>query len=139
MEKLSSVLNKYLVKQEDSVLQEKLQFYQSCDLGGIRVFMKAEEKPGRKFFELDTVENLKTNFRNKVIIEYPTLYVLLKEHADSYDVIDSDAEDEKDTIKSGKTIVDNIIKSAEKDEGLYKSLKNLLFISEYSDEELSDE
>lgn len=34
-------------------------------------------------------------------------------------------------------IVNNIIRSAEEDDSLYSSLKNLLFLSEDSDEELS--
>lgn len=41
--------------------------------------------------------------------------------------------------KPGKEVVEKIIKKAEKEEHLYTSLKNLLFISEYSDEELSHE
>lgn len=43
------------------------------------------------------------------------------------------------TCSNSSNIVDNIIKSAESDDGLYSSLKNLLFISEYSDEEFSAE
>lgn len=39
--------------------------------------------------------------------------------------------------KPGNEVVEKIIKKAAKEENLYKSLKNLLFISEYSDEELS--
>lgn len=88
-EKLGSILNKYFVKQENSVLQEKLQFYQSTNLSGIRLFLKAEECPGKKFYELDSLASIKENLKEKVIIEYPTIYVVLKHHADSYEVIDS--------------------------------------------------
>lgn len=139
-EKLSSVLAKYFTKQEDPVLQEKLQFYQSSDISGVRLFLKAEEKSGRKFFELDPTESIKDNLRHKVIIEYPTIHVVLKQHSDCYEVIDSDNEDDNDEVdKTGNQVVESIIKKAEKDENLYKSLKNLLFISEYSDGELSPE
>lgn len=40
-------------------------------------------------------------------------------------------------MKSGNEVVANIVNNAENDESLYRSLKNLLFVSEYSDEELS--
>lgn len=130
------------MKQEDPVLQEKLQFYQSSDISGVRLFLKAEEKSGKKFFELDPSESLKENLRHKIIIEYPTIHVVLKQHSDCYEVIDSDDEEDDDNNvvdKTGNQVVENIIKKAEKDENLYKSLKNLLFISEYSDGELSPE
>lgn len=39
----------------------------------------------------------------------------------------------------GNKVIEKIIKKAEIDENLYTSLKNLLFVSEYSDEELSPE
>lgn len=89
MEKLGRILNKYFTKQEDSVLQEKLQFYQSTDMSGIRLFLKAEERPGRKFYELDISASIKENLRGKIIIEYPTIYVIPKDHSDSYEIIDS--------------------------------------------------
>lgn len=140
-EKLGSVLTKHLVKHEDNVLQEKLQFYQSCNLSGISLLLKAEERSGKKFYELDSSASLKENFKGKVIIEYPTIYVILKHHANSFDIIDSDDEDGDGNAdhKPGSDVVEKIIKKAEKDENLYKSLKNLLFISEYSDGELSQE
>lgn len=50
---------------------------------------------------------------------------------------DEDGSDNKDNLKIGNKVVENIICKAENDESLYKSLKNLLFISEYSEEELS--
>lgn len=88
-EKLGRILNKYFIKQEDSVLQENLQFYQSANLSGIRLFLKAEEQPGKKFYEIDSSASIKENLKGKVIIEYPTIYVVLKHHANSYEIIDS--------------------------------------------------
>lgn len=40
--------------------------------------------------------------------------------------------------KLGSQVVDQLLVKAENDDNLYMSLKNLLFISEYSDEEKSD-
>lgn len=157
-ERLISILRKYFVKQEDAVVQEKLQYYQSHDVTGIRIFLKAEECVGNKYYELDPTETLKENFKNKTIIEYPTLYIVLKEHASLFTLVDEGKivenvnvnkllivvnhfleESMKETSNGSGNIVDNIIKNAETDDSLYSSLKNLLFISEYSDGELSDE
>lgn len=140
-DKLGSVLNKYLQKQDDAVLQEKFQYYQAAGISGLKLFLKAEQKPGRKFYELDYTDTIKECLAKKLIIEYPTIHVLLRDHGCAYDVIDSDDEGEshnKDGLKTGNDVVEKILNKAETDENLYKSLKNLLFISEYSDEELSE-
>lgn len=88
-EKLGSVVNQFLVKQEDPVLQEKLQYYQAADVSGLKLLLKAEQKSGKKFFELDYTLSIKENLVNRLIIEYPTIHVVLKEHAAGYDIIDS--------------------------------------------------
>ncbi|CAH1126376.1 unnamed protein product [Ceutorhynchus assimilis] len=137
-EKLGTVVSKYLLKQEDSVLQEKLQYYQAADISGLKLYLKAEQKSGKKFYELDYTLSLKENLAKKLIIEYPTIHVMLKDHGNGYAVIDSDEEDANnltEDYKTGNEVIENLIKRAESDESLYKSLKNLLFISEYSDEE----
>ncbi|KAF5302696.1 hypothetical protein FQR65_LT08438 [Abscondita terminalis] len=138
-ERLSNLVSKYLVAQDDLALQEKLQYYQAVNLPGIRLFLKAEQKSGNKFYELDPLESLKDNLRKKVIIEYPTIHVVLKEHSHVYDVLDSDDEAEAvANVCNGKDLANRIIKSAEREDSLYSSLKNLLFISERSDENDSD-
>lgn len=38
-------------------------------------------------------------------------------------------------IKSGQEVINKIIKKSESDDSIYESLRNLLFINEYSDEE----
>ncbi|KAF2894344.1 hypothetical protein ILUMI_11822 [Ignelater luminosus] len=138
--KLSNLLHKYMVLQEDKTVQQKLQYYQAVDLPGIKLYLKAEEKAGCKFYELDPLRNLKDNLKNKIIIEYPIIHIVLKEHSSSYDILDSDDDENMDVeTLNGKQVVDQIIKKAEKEESLDNSLKNLLFVSELSDEEISDE
>lgn len=159
-QKLSLVLQKYLVKQDDETLQEKLQYYQAVDLPGIHLYLKAEQKAGKKFYEVDASDTLTECLRRKLVIEYPTIHVVLKGHESLYNVIDTgrnlgycpvvirincnyvvDDENEQmetDEIKSGKEVVDRIINNAEDEDSLYRSLKNLLFVSEYSDDELSN-
>lgn len=88
-EKLGSVLHKYFTKQDDDVIQEKLQYYQACDATGVRVFLKAEQCAGNQYFEADLGESVRENLRNKIIVEYPTFYVVFKEHAGVFNVIDT--------------------------------------------------
>ncbi|EEZ97683.1 box C/D snoRNA protein 1 [Tribolium castaneum] len=134
--RLSKILDKYLSKQGD----EALQYYQAANLPGLRILLKAELKSGKKFYELDPSYTLRECLKNRVIIEYPTIHLVLKDQAIFYDIVDSD--DEEDTkaelqkqIKSGQEVINKIIKKSESDDSLYESLRNLLFINEYSDEE----
>ncbi|KAB0802488.1 hypothetical protein PPYR_04674 [Photinus pyralis] len=136
-ERLSTLTHRHLAN-ENKLIRERLQYYIAVDLPGIKLLLKAEQKPGQKYYELDPLESLKDNLRNKIIIEYPTIHVVLKEHLHLYDVIESDEEVYIDaSVCNGNDLANRIIKSAEEDD-LDSSLKNLLFISEYSDEEISD-
>ncbi|KAL2726820.1 box C/D snoRNA protein 1 [Vespula squamosa] len=76
-------------------LNDKLQFYQAADLNGLKVLLKAEKitKSDIRFHELDVTLTLKENLENKTIIEFPTLYVVLNDHIDMYEIIDTDDEE----------------------------------------------
>ncbi|XP_063972611.1 box C/D snoRNA protein 1 [Diachasmimorpha longicaudata] len=76
------------------LLADKLQFYSSSSLSGIKVFLKAEKvkKSDSRFYELDVTESLKENLANRTIIEFPIIYVALKDHAHMFETIDSDDE-----------------------------------------------
>ncbi|KAG5884407.1 hypothetical protein JTB14_007005 [Gonioctena quinquepunctata] len=140
-EKLSAIMSKYLDR-EDEFLSEKLQYYRSVGLPGVQMLLKAEQKGVNKFYELDPTVPLKENLEKKLIIEHPTINVVLKDRECGYHVIDSDDEENMEIdgkVKSGNEIVDSIISHAKSDESLYKSLKNLLFTSDYSDEEVISE
>ncbi|XP_072764854.1 box C/D snoRNA protein 1 [Anoplolepis gracilipes] len=75
-------------------LAGKLQFYRAAGLTSIKVLLKAEKvkKPSSKFYELDLTLTLKENFENKIIVEFPTLYVIMKDHSDMYEIIDTEEE-----------------------------------------------
>ncbi|XP_043276258.1 box C/D snoRNA protein 1 isoform X2 [Venturia canescens] len=77
------------------ILQNRLQFYRAAELTGIKVLMKAEKvkKSGSRFYELDLTLSLKENFAKKTIIEFPVIHVILKDHFDMYEIIDSDEEE----------------------------------------------
>ncbi|GJQ69463.1 hypothetical protein Trydic_g6570 [Trypoxylus dichotomus] len=124
---------------ENEALQEKLQYYQALGLSRVKVLLKAEEKAGEKYYELDIDENFTENLKRKVIIEYPTMVVVNKDHVDCFDVVDSDDEGEKMDVEpkmeAASTVVDKIIKKAESEDSIYNSLRNLLFVSDCSDME----
>lgn len=86
---VSSVLSKYLSIQDEDCIQERLQYYQATGIPGVKVFLKAEEKKGKKFYELDSSLTLQECLQKKVIIEYPTIHVVLRDHCCGYNVIDS--------------------------------------------------
>ncbi|XP_054007395.1 box C/D snoRNA protein 1 [Hylaeus anthracinus] len=76
-------------------LNNRLQFYQAAGLSGIKVLLKAEKirRSESRFYELDITLTLKENLENKTIIEFPTIYVIPKDHSDMYEIIDTDNED----------------------------------------------
>lgn len=138
-EKLGKVIRKYLVKQENPLLQEKLQYYQAAGITGIKILLRAEGKRGLKFYELDPTLTLQECFRGKSIIEYPVIQVIFKDHCHDLQVIDSDDEDGTESdAKIGSSVINSIIKHSESEENIYKAMKNLLFISEHSDGEMSE-
>lgn len=42
-----------------------------------------------RFYELDLTLSLQENLKNKTIIEFPIIYVVLKNHSDMFEIIDS--------------------------------------------------
>ncbi|XP_058802711.1 box C/D snoRNA protein 1 [Phymastichus coffea] len=77
-----------------SVLQSKLKFYQSHGLTGLKALLRSEKvkKSDSRFFELDMSLSLRDNLKNKIIIEFPIVYITFKDHSDMFEVIDSDDE-----------------------------------------------
>lgn len=41
----------------------------------------------KKFFELDTAESLAENMSGKCIVEFPIIFVVLKDHAYNFDIV----------------------------------------------------
>ena len=85
---MSTLLNVFMdPAQCDSLYQEKLQFYQSAGLTGVSLLMKAEMRSGTKYHELDASLTLKENLTRKSVIEFPTIFVVLKDHKHSFDIL----------------------------------------------------
>ena len=73
------------------IVRQRLQYYRSAELTGIKVLLKAENvmKSSSRFYQLDYTLSLAKNFAKKTIIEFPTIYVILKDHSDMYEIVDS--------------------------------------------------
>ncbi|XP_032675875.1 box C/D snoRNA protein 1 isoform X2 [Odontomachus brunneus] len=100
-------------------LADKLKFYKAAGLNNLKVLLKAEKvkKSSYRFYELDFALTLEENLKNKTIIEFPTLYVIMKNHSDMYEVIDTDEESDTE-CKSRVTrenCTDNATKKKESD------------------------
>ncbi|KAI4483138.1 hypothetical protein M0804_008193 [Polistes exclamans] len=76
-------------------LNNKLQFYQAAGFSGLKVLLKTEKivKSSNRYHELDVSLTLKENLENKTVVEFPTLYVILKHHIDMYEIVDTDDEE----------------------------------------------
>lgn len=103
------------------ILSDKLQFYRAAGISNISVLLKAErvKRAKSKFYELDVTLSLGENLENRTVVEYPTFYIIMKEHTDMFEIIDSDEEieDVEYHRKVGQ-------KRAKFDERASKSLKN---------------
>jgi len=85
---LAKLVNVYLDPKEcEPLYQDKLQYYQSAGLRGILLLLKAEQKLGTRFYQLDSSLTLKDNLKEKTVIEFPTIYVVLKDHKDAFDIL----------------------------------------------------
>lgn len=91
-EKLSKLLHKYIgADSEPFYKKESLMFYQSAGLNGIKILLKAEfvKNSKNKFHELDANDTLRRNLENKIVVEYPQIFIVLKDHSHIYDLVDT--------------------------------------------------
>ncbi|XP_029416147.1 box C/D snoRNA protein 1 isoform X2 [Nannospalax galili] len=77
---VNEILKPYIdPEQSDPVIRQRLKVYVRSQTG-IQILMKAENMQQNfiRYHELDPCKSLLDNLRSKVIIEYPTLHVVLK-------------------------------------------------------------
>ncbi|XP_050357641.1 box C/D snoRNA protein 1 [Nymphalis io] len=115
--KLSELLDKYLNPDAMPFDGSKdLVFYKSAGFSGVKVLLKAEKVKGsnKKFFELDTTESLAENLSGKCIIEFPIIFVVLRDHAYNFEIItpgdEFDIESKKNTnvIETNKKVIEKV-------------------------------
>jgi hypothetical protein len=73
-------------------LLKQLEFYRAEGVNKLRYLLKAEglKRCKQRYFELDLEKSLKMNLMGKVIIEFPSIYVLMSHSIDSFDIVDCD-------------------------------------------------
>ncbi|CAK1599272.1 unnamed protein product [Parnassius mnemosyne] len=106
--KLSGLLDKYLNPNATPFEGSKtLLFYRSVGFSGVKILLKAEKIRGsaNKFFELDPTETLGENLSGKCIVEFPIIFIVLKDHAYNFEIITP--EDEFDYKNDDKTEIDD--------------------------------
>ncbi|XP_058620246.1 uncharacterized protein znhit6 [Onychostoma macrolepis] len=84
---LDQILNDYIHPSEsDPVKRQKLKIYVHSPPEDIRVFLKSEQKQpdSLRYLELDLKKSLQENLMHKTIVEYPEIFVVLKDHSQEY-------------------------------------------------------
>ncbi|XP_071445285.1 box C/D snoRNA protein 1 isoform X2 [Hetaerina americana] len=127
-EKLSRAVSQFLDPNQQKC--QALQFYQSVGWNNICVLLKAEgvKKSNSRFYDLDLSMSIKANLKGKFIVEYPTIYVIMKDHKLMYNIIDSDVEEETPDV----CFPGNIRAPSHEKKAVESKPKNLLFDDDIS-------
>ncbi|KAG2461379.1 box C/D snoRNA protein 1-like [Polypterus senegalus] len=84
---LNDILGQYIHPTEsDPVFRQRLKIYALSPCDEVEVFMKVENRRSDavRYYKLDPTKSLIENLKNKTIIEYPTLHIVLKDQASKY-------------------------------------------------------
>ncbi|XP_071946859.1 box C/D snoRNA protein 1-like [Antedon mediterranea] len=84
---IHNVLKKYLHATESNPIhRQRLKCYISDDINNIAIFMEYDRSihHNRKYYKLDLFKSIEENLKGKVVIEYPTMHVVMKGEADKY-------------------------------------------------------
>ena len=76
----------------DKVENKQLEFYKAQGKSKLKVLLKAEglKRNQNRYFDLNINKSLKSNLSGKVVIEYPSISVLMDHCTDGYELIMSD-------------------------------------------------
>ncbi|XP_053247843.1 box C/D snoRNA protein 1 [Podarcis raffonei] len=91
---LYDILKRYVDPQEsDPVIHQRLKTYAMSPQSDIRILMKVENRPQNsiRYEELDVSKGLRDNLKGKVVIEYPTLHIVLKKFQTDMVILGHDA------------------------------------------------
>ncbi|XP_072129373.1 box C/D snoRNA protein 1 [Mobula birostris] len=94
---LEELLSKFIDPLEsDPVIRQKLKVYVLASLDQVRVFLKVEGRKNNsvRYHRLKSSQTLAENLRQKTVIEYPTLYVVLKANSSDYLLLGDSNSDE---------------------------------------------
>ena len=90
--KVLEIVQSILESDSSEQQSKQLEFYKAEGATRLRVFLKAEGMKNSKnrYHEMNTKKSLKANLVGKVIIEYPTIYIVINHSADGFDLVPSD-------------------------------------------------
>uniref|UniRef100_A0A669QZ62 Box C/D snoRNA protein 1 n=2 Tax=Phasianus colchicus TaxID=9054 RepID=A0A669QZ62_PHACC len=103
---LTDILKPYIDPVEsDPVVCQRLKIYTMCPQSDVQILMKIEnrEQNSTRYNELDASRSLLENLKNKVIIEYPTLFVVLKKLKNDMVVLGQEASESAEDSDSGSS------------------------------------
>ena len=91
-ELLYEIVDKYVNKSKDENSLKQLEFYRSQGLKNLKILLKAEglKNCKNRYYELDINKSLKHNLMNKIIIEYPTICVMMNYCEGELEIIDDE-------------------------------------------------
>uniref|UniRef100_A0AAG5DTN7 Box C/D snoRNA protein 1 n=1 Tax=Anopheles atroparvus TaxID=41427 RepID=A0AAG5DTN7_ANOAO len=99
--KLYEAVGKYLHPDTNDTFpgKAKLTNYQSRGLSGLQLLLKAEgiKRCRNRFFLLDINSTIRECLAGKTVVEYPTIYVVVKDQLEEYNVVESDDDVEGET------------------------------------------
>lgn len=76
----------------DKVENKQLEFYKAKGMSKLKVLLKAEglKRNQNRYFDLNINKSFKSNLSGKVVIEYPSISVIMDHCTDGYELIMSD-------------------------------------------------
>lgn len=93
--KIQDILTKAMESPHfESPKHKQLEFYKAAGASKLSVLLKAEglKKSSTRFYEMNQKKSLRANLKGKIIIEFPTLHIIMNHTIDDFDVIASDGE-----------------------------------------------
>ncbi|XP_062973855.1 box C/D snoRNA protein 1 [Elgaria multicarinata webbii] len=104
---LCDILKPYIDPQESNpVIHQRLKIYTMSPQSDIQILMKVENRPHSsiRYEELDANKGLQDNLKGKVVIEYPTLHIVLQKVKTDMVILGHDAsKSSKDLIKESSS------------------------------------
>ncbi|XP_039340030.1 box C/D snoRNA protein 1 isoform X2 [Mauremys reevesii] len=100
---LGEILKPYLDPEEsDPVIRQRLKIYTMSPQSDVQILMKIENRQHNSvsYDELHTSKSLLDNLKDKVVIEYPTLLVVLKKLKNDMGVLGQDASESTEDLDS---------------------------------------
>lgn len=86
---------------------KQLEFYKAQGMSKLKVLLKAEglKRNQNRYFDLNIKKSLKSNLSGKVVIEYPSISVVMDHCTDGYELIMSDGKKTSENCVAFKFVI----------------------------------